>query len=145
MTSDVTQAAARFWEKVDKSGGPDACWPWTAAPTRGDMARSGLVERCSVRTASPTPWRMAASPPGCKPITSAITTRASILTTFDWRLPNRTWRTDRGRTVALDGGLVGITQWCAPRGAPNPGTDIDRRLCTARPLRVPVWAFSEDT
>ncbi len=21
----------RFWSKVDKSGGPDACWPWTAA------------------------------------------------------------------------------------------------------------------
>lgn len=20
--------ADRFWEKVDKSGGPDACWPW---------------------------------------------------------------------------------------------------------------------
>lgn len=24
--SDVT----RFWSKVDRSGGPDACWPWTA-------------------------------------------------------------------------------------------------------------------
>lgn len=22
---------ARFWNKVDKSGGADACWPWTAA------------------------------------------------------------------------------------------------------------------
>lgn len=21
----------RFWEKVDKSAGPDACWPWTGA------------------------------------------------------------------------------------------------------------------
>lgn len=21
----------RFWEKVDKSGGPDACWPWTGS------------------------------------------------------------------------------------------------------------------
>jgi len=21
----------RFWSKVDKSGGPDECWPWTAA------------------------------------------------------------------------------------------------------------------
>ncbi len=21
----------RFWSRVDKSGGPDACWPWTAA------------------------------------------------------------------------------------------------------------------
>jgi hypothetical protein len=23
--------AERFWSKVDKSGGPEACWPWTAA------------------------------------------------------------------------------------------------------------------
>lgn len=22
--------AERFWEKVDRSGGPDACWPWLA-------------------------------------------------------------------------------------------------------------------
>ena len=25
----------RFWSKVDKSGGPDACWPWTAGTYRG--------------------------------------------------------------------------------------------------------------
>jgi hypothetical protein len=25
---------ARFWEKVDRSGGPEACWPWTAATAR---------------------------------------------------------------------------------------------------------------
>ncbi len=25
---------ARFWAKVDRSGGPDACWPWTAAKNR---------------------------------------------------------------------------------------------------------------
>jgi len=25
----------RFWEKVDRSGGPDACWPWTASK-KGD-------------------------------------------------------------------------------------------------------------
>lgn len=24
----------RFWSKVDKSGGPDACWPWTDTPNR---------------------------------------------------------------------------------------------------------------
>jgi hypothetical protein len=26
--------AERFWAKVDQSGGPDACWPWTAATDR---------------------------------------------------------------------------------------------------------------
>lgn len=25
--------ADRFWDKVDKSGGADACWPWKAART----------------------------------------------------------------------------------------------------------------
>lgn len=25
----------RFWSKVDKSGGPDACWPWLAAIDQG--------------------------------------------------------------------------------------------------------------
>ena len=33
MTNSYTQrfktAGARFWEKVDRSGGPDVCWPWT--------------------------------------------------------------------------------------------------------------------
>jgi endogenous inhibitor of DNA gyrase (YacG/DUF329 family) len=31
---DIAQTpplAGRFWAKVDRSGGPDACWPWTAA------------------------------------------------------------------------------------------------------------------
>lgn len=26
---DDEQFEARFWSRVDKSGGPDACWPWT--------------------------------------------------------------------------------------------------------------------
>lgn len=25
----------RFWSRVDKSGGPDSCWPWTRGKTRG--------------------------------------------------------------------------------------------------------------
>ena len=25
----------RFWEKVDRSGGPNSCWPWLAAKTKG--------------------------------------------------------------------------------------------------------------
>jgi hypothetical protein len=27
--------AERFWAKVDKSGGPEACWPWTAGKSAG--------------------------------------------------------------------------------------------------------------
>lgn len=26
---------ARFWSKVDRSGGPTACWPWTGSPNHG--------------------------------------------------------------------------------------------------------------
>lgn len=29
-----TQTEARFWGKINRSGGPDACWPWLAL-TRG--------------------------------------------------------------------------------------------------------------
>jgi len=25
------QRIAKFWEKIDRSGGPNACWPWTRA------------------------------------------------------------------------------------------------------------------
>jgi hypothetical protein len=28
------EVAAHFWSKVDRSGGPEACWPWTASGTR---------------------------------------------------------------------------------------------------------------
>jgi hypothetical protein len=27
--------AERFWSRVDRSGGPDACWPWTGPLNRG--------------------------------------------------------------------------------------------------------------
>lgn len=33
MQDDST--AIRFWSKVDKTGGPDACWLWTACTGRG--------------------------------------------------------------------------------------------------------------
>lgn len=29
-TAKLDHVAARFWAKVDRSGGPDACWPWLA-------------------------------------------------------------------------------------------------------------------
>lgn len=30
-TAKPEYIAARFWSKVDRSGGPDACWPWLAS------------------------------------------------------------------------------------------------------------------
>lgn len=31
----IAPHSTRFWAKVDRSGGIDACWPWTAARTGG--------------------------------------------------------------------------------------------------------------
>ena len=37
--------AERLWWRVDKSGGPDACWPWSGArTTTGSAAWEGQVE-----------------------------------------------------------------------------------------------------
>lgn len=27
---------AKFWAQVDRSGGPDACWPWLGKKTKED-------------------------------------------------------------------------------------------------------------
>jgi hypothetical protein len=32
---DHGKVAVRFWGKVDRSAGPEACWPWLSAITRG--------------------------------------------------------------------------------------------------------------
>lgn len=34
--------AERFWEKVDKSGGEDACWLWTASTYKSGYGQFGL-------------------------------------------------------------------------------------------------------
>jgi hypothetical protein len=35
----MTTFAERFWAKVDRSGGPEACWPWTACIAGGGYGR----------------------------------------------------------------------------------------------------------
>ena len=39
---EVRPLAVRFWEKVDRSGGPDACWPWMAYRTKHGYGMIGL-------------------------------------------------------------------------------------------------------
>lgn len=34
-----TRNAPEFWDNVDRSGGPDACWPWTGSRNRGGYGR----------------------------------------------------------------------------------------------------------
>ena len=33
------EARAAFWSRVDKSGGPDACWPWTTSKDKHGYGR----------------------------------------------------------------------------------------------------------
>lgn len=37
---------ARFWAKVDKSGGPDSCWIWTAGKFIGNYGKFRLRDKC---------------------------------------------------------------------------------------------------
>ena len=37
------RAAQRFWEKVDESGGKDACWPWTAYRAQSGYGHFHLI------------------------------------------------------------------------------------------------------
>src|SRR5688500_15250667 len=32
---DGRPPAERFWSRVDQTGGPDTCWPWTGSTTKG--------------------------------------------------------------------------------------------------------------
>lgn len=35
----------RFWAHVDRSGGPDACWPWTGAKQASGYGRLTIAQR----------------------------------------------------------------------------------------------------
>jgi hypothetical protein len=41
-------AEERFWAKVDKSAGPDGCWPWLAARQPGRYGQFSLTHRCQI-------------------------------------------------------------------------------------------------
>src|SRR4030095_1321606 len=54
--------AERFWEKVDQSGGPDACWIWGAADIGngyGTFAETPYKRTVAHRM----PWRLTHSEP----------------------------------------------------------------------------------
>jgi hypothetical protein len=58
----------RFWSKVDRSGGADACWPWTGARRRGkneDYGRFVVTvgpRRVRVRPAHRIAWELTNGP-----------------------------------------------------------------------------------
>lgn len=54
--------ADRFWKKADRSGGPDACWPWRGARNRKGYGRFN-VEGAN-RHAHRVAYALAGSDPG---------------------------------------------------------------------------------
>jgi hypothetical protein len=53
----------RFWVKVDRSGGPDACWVWTATLTHNGYGRFYLDRNRSAHVVSYT-WAVGPIPDG---------------------------------------------------------------------------------
>lgn len=47
------ESRVRFWDKIDRSAGPDKCWSWTACCTVGGYGRVRICKRdyCSHRIA----------------------------------------------------------------------------------------------
>lgn len=45
LTTLSPETIARFWSRVDTSAGPDACWPWMAATTRGGYGHMAVNGR----------------------------------------------------------------------------------------------------
>lgn len=44
MRIDLTPRQVElFWQKVDRSGGPDACWLWTASCVKGGYGQFGVT------------------------------------------------------------------------------------------------------
>lgn len=92
--------ATRFWAKVDRSGGPDACWPWTGSRSKKGY---GLIwRRRAHRVAyeltygeipAPTVRHSCDNPPCCNPAHLLAGTVAE----------NNADCLDRGRHVSVGG------------------------------------------
>jgi len=62
---DPERVSARFWSKVDKSGGANACWPWTASLRSdgyGQMHVPG--KNGGARASHRWAWELTNGPPG---------------------------------------------------------------------------------
>lgn len=57
MSLAPVPVAVRFWEKVDRSGGPDACWPWTKYCDPDGYGRVG-TDPGRVELAHRVAWRL---------------------------------------------------------------------------------------
>lgn len=65
MTSDnaaKTGWEQRFWSKVDRSGGPDTCWPWIAGHNERGAGIAQDPETRKMGVATRILWRMTIGP-----------------------------------------------------------------------------------
>jgi hypothetical protein len=56
-------ACERFWSKVDKSGGMDACWPWIAHVSQGGYGRFRINGESVTASRLAYEWTFGDSPP----------------------------------------------------------------------------------
>lgn len=54
----------RFWNRVDKSGGPNGCWPWTGRRDSKGYGRAAISRRIRGDNASRLAWKFANGDPG---------------------------------------------------------------------------------
>lgn len=57
---DLAVATERFWAKVDRSGGPDACWPWLGSRSPSGYGQASLVGKGT--SAHRVAWELARGP-----------------------------------------------------------------------------------
>src|SRR6185312_561373 len=55
------ERAVPFWDRVDRSGGPDACWPWTGAINKSGYGSFG-EKPGSIRTTSRVAYELTHGP-----------------------------------------------------------------------------------
>lgn len=119
----------RFWTKVDKSGGPDACWPWTAYRS-GGYGRIGVKGHGSdALTASRGFWPTARFLPACTSATPATILVACGPGTCSLE-PPPTMR----RTCGRRGGADRVR--CPVKPTPEPGCKT--RTCLRFERRMPM-------
>ncbi len=113
-------AAERFWSHVDRTGGPDACWPWTGTRDKDGygLASLDITRRAHrvalVLTAGTVPAGMDVihscdNPPCCNPAHLRAGTQAD----------NSRDMVERGRSLAGDRNPSVIYADRRPRGSSN--------------------------
>jgi hypothetical protein len=100
-----TSVEERFWAKVDKSAGPEACWPWTAARAQDNYGHFSL--RGKIRTAQSVALELTqgARPQGYEGMHSCDNPPCCNPAHLSWgtKLQNQQQKAERGRSYRAQG------------------------------------------